>query len=185
MAVETLETLIRRAQQKDASAFDAVVEIYAPRLYGFLFRLTGHREDAEDLVQEVFVRLVRMFGQYRHEDRFEPWLFRIASNLARDRFRRIRRTPPIASLGGNEEIQTADEGPARRAKGEDEGEDRERLQAGIDRLPDGEREVILLRHYGELSFAEIAELMDTPLGTALARGHRGLSKLRAWMERKP
>jgi RNA polymerase sigma-70 factor (ECF subfamily) len=61
-------------------------------------------------------------------------------------------------------------------------EDASQLQTFIDMLPDAEREVILLRHYAQMSFAQIAEAMETPLGTALARAHRGLAKLRGWME---
>ncbi len=90
--------VIRRAQALDPSAFDTLVDEYSPRLYGFLYRLTGRPEDSEDLVQEVFVRLVRMIGQYEHDGRLEAWLFRIAANLARDHARKIIRAPGMTSL---------------------------------------------------------------------------------------
>ena len=136
-------------------------------------------------MQEVFVRVVRVIGRYEHDGRFDAWLFRIAANLARDRHRATARRPDVASL---EAIEGAG-GPCAEAKvgsasacGFEMAEAMDRIQALMPRLPDAEREVILLRHYGHLTFAEIAAMMGTPLGTALARSHRGLGKLRAWME---
>ena len=181
------DSIIRRAQQLDPAAFDAIVDEYSVRLYGFLRRITNGRGDTEDLVQEVFVRVVRTIDAYQHDGRFEAWLFRIARNLACDTFRRQRRTPGIASLDGDGSLG-GDEPRVRQPHHPDEGlehaEAVDRLQEAMARLPDAEREVVLLRHYGELSFQEIAEAMGTPLGTALARAHRGLAKLRRWMESK-
>jgi RNA polymerase sigma-70 factor (ECF subfamily) len=186
-----LAAVIEDAQRGRSEAFDVLVDLYASRLYGFLYRLTSNRDDAQELVQEVFVRVVRTIERYEHDGRFEAWLFRIAANLARDRIRRIGRAPGFTSLdapGSREgEDQAPWEEPSRReeerpgARMETE-EDLDRLQAALAKLPDAEREVVMLRHYSDLSFGEIAELMGTPLGTALARAHRGLNKLRSLME---
>jgi len=183
--------LIERAKRLDPEALDEIVEKLAPRLFAFLFRLTGRRTEAEELVQEVFLRVVRWIDRYEHDGRFEPWLFRIASNAFRDRKRHERRHPPPASLdGGTEdgEVERGDDaaltdrdGPAPEAKVMRE-EDVDRLDRALQRLSEAEREVVLLRHYSGMSFEEIAVLMETPLGTALARAHRGLKKLREWME---
>lgn len=192
MEGEALAEAIRNAQRGDSRAYDLLVDWYAGRLFGFLFRLTGSRHDAEDLMQEVFVRLVRMIGAYNHDGRFEAWLFRIAANLARDRARRAVRSPKAAPSGGSTGFDDAAGGDpfeeiADRA-GEtglsrlESAEDADRLNAALAALSDSEREVILLRHFSQLSFKEIADLMDTPLGTALARGHRGLQRLRELME---
>ena len=191
--MDDLASVIRRAQQLEASAFEWLVDTYSARLYGFLYRLTGRADDAEELVQEVFVRLVRMISQYEHDGRFEAWLFRIATNLARDRIRRITRAPEISSLDAGED-EESDRSVWRRL-GDLSGpspdgalelaEDVDQLQRCLARLPQPEREVILLRHYSGMSFADIAEAMETPLGTALARSHRGLAKLRKWMESSP
>ena len=192
-ATPSLASLIERAQRNDPQAFEALVDLYASRLYGFLYRLTGQREDAEDLVQEVFVRLVRTIDRYQHDGRFEAWLFRIATNLARDRLRRVRRSIGTTSW---EALSADSEHGGRAASGarmEDPSspapdrsinleEDVDRLQHVLAKLPAAEREVILLRHYTQMSFAEIARTMGTPLGTALARSHRGLAKLRRMME---
>src|SRR5262245_33368522 len=114
---EALADCIRRAQRGDAAAFDLLLELYAGRLFGFLYRLTGSRPDAEDLMQEVFVRLVRTIGAYAHDGRFEAWLFRIASNLVRDRVRRAMRAPrqigpgPAHEAGGGNGADPLDEVP--------------------------------------------------------------------------
>ncbi len=186
---DELESVIRRAQKLEPEAFDWLVDAYSARLFGFLYRLTGRRDDADELVQEVFVRVVSHIARYQHDGRFEAWLFRIATNLARDRVRRIARSPEIGSLDGgpsDAEPSMADrlpdeagDAPERRMEHE---EDVDRLQEALGKLPDAEREVVMLRHYGNLSFNEIATLMATPLGTALARAHRGLAKLREMME---
>jgi len=167
-----------------------MVDAYSARLYGFLYRLTGHRNDAEELVQDVFVRVVRHIEGYDHDGRFEAWIFRIATNLARDRIRRFSRRPDIGQLpgvgdelgSGIEEDRRKSAGVPRPDAGLEVAEDVERLQGALDQLPTAEREVIMLRHYSQLSFAEIAESMETPLGTALARAHRGLAKLRRIMD---
>jgi RNA polymerase sigma-70 factor (ECF subfamily) len=183
--------IIRRAQRFEPDAFDAIVDQYAGRLFGFFQRMLGRREAAEDLVQEVFMRLVKMIGEYREEGRFEAWLFRLAGNLARDRLRRHALAPLVDSLDAGPK----EEGRVRRLDGTSPeaapltgGADdftRDRLQQAFARLPDAEREVILLRHFGQLGFAEIAEYTATPLGTVLSRAHRGLAKLREWMESMP
>ncbi|MHC4235099.1 MAG: RNA polymerase sigma factor [Planctomycetota bacterium] len=193
MDQDILASLVERAKQRDPEAFDLLVDQYGPRLYGYLYRLTGSRDDADDLLQDLFVRLVRMIGDYDHVGRFEAWIFRIATNLARDRVRRARRAPVTMSLD-----QDVANNPGQRGASSWQGladisgpapdapmalrEDVDKMQGALGRLPAAEREVILLRHFSGMSFAEIAQAMGTPLGTALARSHRGLGKLREMME---
>jgi len=192
MEPDVLAVLVDRAKSQDPAAYDALVDHFGPRLHGYLYRLTGSGDDAEELLGDLFVRLVRMIGSYTHDGRFEAWLFRIATNLARDRVRRARRAPVTLSLDTESSGNGQGEGGS---SWEDSAslshpppkdplvlrEDMDRLQQAVARLPEAEREVILLRHFSGLSFAEIAEAMGTPLGTALARAHRGLGKLRALM----
>jgi len=181
---EDWASVVLRAKGLDAAAFEEIVDAYAGRLYGFFQRMLGGREEAEDLVQEVFVRVVKAIAEYREEGRFEAWLFRIAGNLVRDRLRREPRESALGNREGNWE------GNRQQALGIstdaclslERREDVDRLQKCLTKLPSVEREVILMRHYGELSFAEIAEYTAAPLGTVLARAHRGLAKLRQWME---
>jgi RNA polymerase sigma-70 factor (ECF subfamily) len=187
MDTAQLADLVARAQRADPAAFDALVEAYSSRLYGYFYRLTGARHDAEDLLQELFVRLVRMIGAYKHDGRFDAWLFRMATNLVRDRVRRMKTSRSAGFDGGGRDgTELLSHQPDLRVGDPTDGvhraEQLDRLQWAISQLPEAEREVILLRHFSQLSFRQIAEAMDTPLGTALARAHRGLARLRELMD---
>ncbi len=184
-----LAQLIGRAQARDPDAYDRIIDAFAPRLHGYLFRLTGSREDAEDLLQEVFLRVVRTLEGYEHDGRFVGWLFRIATNLARDRIRRRQRTPRTLHLEvgvpTGERVSWASAGDLSEPAPDDPlmlDEQVDALQRAVARLPAAEREVVMLRHFSGMTFAEISEAMGTPLGTTLARGHRALGKLRKWLE---
>ena len=185
MDTDPLADLIRRAQQRRPEAFDALIDAYSPRLYGYFYRFTRSRHDAEDLLQEVFLRLVRTIGDYQHEGRFDAWLFRIAANLVRDRIRRARTSRQVSSAadeaGRDYLADVPDESGDPPTARLERDEQIDRLQQAMAELPEREREVILLRHFSQLPFREIAAIMGTPLGTALARAHRGLAKLRELM----
>jgi RNA polymerase sigma-70 factor (ECF subfamily) len=190
-SVGDLTQLVERAQALDPAAYDRLVELYGRRVHGFLLRMTGRPEDAEDLLQEVFLRLVRMLPNYSHEGNFEGWLFRIAANLGRDHIRRLRRSPIVATFSQAVEGQEHDDGDRRWEEADEStppdggmllGEQLDRMQWALGELSAPEREVVLLRYFSSMSFAQIAEAMGTPLGTALARSHRGLTKLRQLME---
>jgi RNA polymerase sigma-70 factor (ECF subfamily) len=176
--------LLERARRRESAALDLIVQTYSRRLFGLLVRMTDRRDQAEELLQETFLRMVRTIDTYQHSDRFESWLFRIAANLARDVRRRRRRRGPELSLAADDGGSFDD--PAlldTRLPGPEDGivalERREALSRGLQKLTDEQREILALRHEGELSFREIAELLNIPLGTALARAHRALQKLKA------
>lgn len=179
------DRLLRRAREHDPEALHQVVEAYSPRVFGMLYRLTGSRETAEDLLQETFLRVVRMIAEYEHAGKFEAWLFRIAANLARDHARRARRRKrPVAleSFSRDDGPGVVEVGDASQPEPSSELVQKEagaRLNACLQRLAEIDREIILLRHFSELSFREIAEVLQIPLGTALARAHRALKRLRA------
>lgn len=183
-----LDDLLRRARQYDAAALGELVEAYSPRVFGLLYRLTGSRDVAEDLLQETFLRVVRAIREYEHSGKFEPWLFRIAANLARDHARRSRRRGVMGSLdaspaGGNPSSTDVPQPEAEPPDGRVvRDEAAAQLNAALDRLPELDREIILLRHYLELPFQDIARMLRVPLGTALARAHRALKRLRKEMD---
>lgn len=188
MGLAGFDALLRRARRRDPAALDSLVQMYSQRVYGLLYRLTGSRETAEDLLQETFLRVVRTIEGYEHDGRFEAWLFRIAANLARDHARRARRWGnsggPAARYGEGFEGKLA-ETPSPVAEPRQclsAAEDAERLQACLARLPETDREILLLRHFADLPFREIAEMLGIPVGTALARAHRALARLRREFE---
>ncbi|MBU0616118.1 MAG: sigma-70 family RNA polymerase sigma factor [Planctomycetes bacterium] len=180
-----LDRLLRRARRRDSQALHELVDMYSARVFGLLYRLTGSRETAEDLLQETFLRVVRAIPEYRHGGKFEAWLFRIAANLARDCARRAaRRGHPFTLDGSGREGELRLPELADAAQPDPGGEllrkeTGQRLAELLHELPEMDREIVLLRHFSELSFREIAELLDIPLGTALARAHRALKRLRA------
>lgn len=174
--------VIERARQLDAEALDALVDEYAPRVRGFLRRIV-RGGDVDDMVQEVFLRVVRTIGRYQESGRFEAWIFQIARNVAYDHLRdSVRRHATHDKPGESDRMAQLPASAATMSQELERTESAVQIEEALGRLPDTEREVILLRHFGQLTFEEIAAVMDTPLGTALARSHRGLSKLRRWVE---
>ncbi len=186
MDPQQLQATIEAARDGSAEAYKALLEAYWPRLYGYFLRAARNHHEAEELLGELALRLVRQLDKYEDRGRFDHWLFRMAANLVRDRIRRLKVRPRVGSLSVGDED---DEPLAGRIPGEAEpvdgrllaGEASERLGEALDRLEPLTREMILLRHYSDMSFKELARTFDCPIGTALARVHRGLKKLRRLM----
>lgn len=178
-----LTGLVSLATSGRPDAIEQLIDLYAPRLYGLLYRMTGSQADAEDLLQETCIKMLRALSSYNENGRFEPWLFSIAANLARD-WRRRQNRSMVAPAGGRQ-----DEAQPPAASDEPDvdhrlirAEQADRLQRALADLSDVEREVVTLRFFSDLSFKEIAEILHVPLGTALARAHRGLNHLREKMQ---
>jgi RNA polymerase sigma-70 factor, ECF subfamily len=166
-----------RSSQADDT--EALLVSYAPRVYGLLVRLVGRTDVAEDLTQETLLRAFRGFDTYRPEGKFQAWIFRIAVNLARDW---IRRRPRDSAMSLDESLDPA--ASARTAIKEmppdaamTQNDRARRVEAALIRLPQADREVLLMRYYGDLAFKDIAHATGEPLGTVLARAHRALAKL--------
>jgi RNA polymerase sigma-70 factor, ECF subfamily len=179
---EALDQMLRAAGGGDAEAWRGLIEAYSGRVYGLVYRRCGDRELAEEITQATFVKVVGKLGEYREVGRFEAWLFRIAINALRDEMRRKGRhavsvdfasTPPesFGRVAGGFGPSEAMENEERYAM----------LRKAVAQLPEADRELIELRYTAELTFAQIGETLDEPLGTVLARGHRALKKLRDLM----
>lgn len=187
MDIEQLRATVAAAQASDARAFAALLEAYGPRLYGYFFRATASHHDAEDLLGEMMLRLVKSLGAYDDRGRFEPWLFRIAANMVRDRIRRNKTSPPAISLSAEDDEggSMIEQLPGRqRAAHADllSAEASAELNQALGKLDPTTRQMILLRHFGDMSYKEIAGVFDCPLGTVLAKVHRGLKALRNLMD---
>ncbi len=174
-----LARIIDGCKSGDADSFAQVVDMYAGRCYGYFYRLTGDRDLSDELLSELFIRLVQKIRSYKG-GAFESWLFKIASNIFHDHLRGKQRRKKLLDAHraeieqepGLNEPRFSDEGGIRLDK----------LQVQLQRLDTDTRELIMLRFYSELSFKEIAELRSEPIGTALSKLHRGLKKLRELME---
>jgi RNA polymerase sigma-70 factor (ECF subfamily) len=166
----TDEELVRTVLAGDRERFAELVERYQGRLVNYLQRLVRDLDEAHDLAQEVFVRVYQALDRFDPQYRFSTWLFRVAQNAAIDliRKRRIRLVPlaqPDAERpAGFRELELASDDPS--AQDRLEGDERAaRVRAAIDGLPWEYRELIVMRHYGELAYEEIADSKRMPLGT--------------------
>lgn len=187
MDARTLAALVVQCRNGDRGAWDALVEQYWQRLYSYAMQATRSNDLATDLVQETFLRVVQKLDRYEDQGKFEAWLFRILVNLVRDKSRSASRHPVRSgNVGvGDQMVDLIDSMPGKIGSPEAPLEHKEhldRLYAAMEKLPEMDRQVLLLRHYGDMPFKEIARTLDCPLGTVLARAHRALGKLRVLME---
>lgn len=174
--------LVRRILAGEGEHFETLVARYQTRLYRFISRYTRDSEDARDVAQEVFLKVYGALDGYDPRYRFSTWLFRIAGNAAIDHLRRRRgRTVPLETPP-DEDGETRGIDPRDGRPDPLEDLSRRRLRQAIDaaiaRLPDDYRELISLRHYGELPYEEIAELKGMPLGTVKNKLFRARQALR-------
>jgi len=187
MNPQQLSEIIAAAQAGEAAGFETLLEVFGPRLYGYFYKATGNHHEVEDLLGEISLRLVKQLRNYDHRDRFEPWLFRVAANMVRDRIRRRVSRPRTASLSASDDaggslvdsLSGNDESVDSRLLAAEAGE---QLSSAMQTLDETTREMVLLRYFGELSFKELADRFHCPLGTVLAKVHRGLHALRKVMD---
>jgi len=150
----------------------ALFERYQAMLYNFFLRLTGNRAASEDLVQEVFMRVLKYRAGYMDESRFNVWLFQIARNAHVDYLRKRKGTLPL----DEQYIETPSREPLPAAVYEADRE-AELVRRALDRLPVQKRELLVLFRFQNLKLREIAELLGCQVGTVKAQVHRALKDL--------
>lgn len=175
-------------KRQEAGLLDELIVRYQHRLLRYLLYLTGNREQAEDLFQEVWMRVLVRGGQYNGQARFETWLFTIARNLLID----LRRKRTMSSLDELFEGGTDEDRPMafELADGEPTPfdhlanmEDRTRIAAALLEVDTLHREVLVLRFHEEMSLEEIAKVTRAPLSTVKSRLYRGMAMIRPKLER--
>ena len=162
----------------ETRSFDVLVERYQTRLLNFVYRIVGDRERAEDLVQEVFVRVYRHLGRFDRSKKFSTWIYTIASNLAKNELRNRSRNPLVLftsmTKGWEDEERPLEfEDPSSRP--DDlfrKRHVRELVESSVAQLPSHHREVFLLREIEGRSYEEIAEITHCNLGTVKSRLNR-------------
>jgi RNA polymerase sigma-70 factor (ECF subfamily) len=172
------EDLVGAFQRGERAAFDDLVRRWDRKIQGAVYRLTGSQEEAREVAQETFLRAYRSLPSFKGEARVSSWLYQIALNLCRDRIRR-RRVRTLLSLeelveGGAE---LAEAGPSAHEIVES-ADLRRRVADAVASLPEEQREVIVLKEYEGLTFAEIALVLGLPVSTVKTRLYRGLTHLR-------
>jgi RNA polymerase sigma factor (sigma-70 family) len=156
-------------------SWDEVVRLHSARVFRLAYRLTGNRHDAEDLTQEVFVRVFRSLSSYT-PGTFEGWLHRITTNLFLDIVRRKARIRFEALPDDAERLRSKEAGPAQVY--DDTHFDAD-VQAALDALPPDFRAAVVLCDLEGLTYEEIADVLQIKIGTVRSRIHRGRSQLRA------
>jgi RNA polymerase sigma-70 factor (ECF subfamily) len=179
------EELMLSCRDGDEGAFETLYRRYEKPIFSFIYRMVLSAEDAEDLCQETFFKVVRAKKKYRATAKFKTWLFHIALNLCRDRIRRMKfrshlsLNSPVFSQD-SEQIQLRQsvcDPSSDPTKPAQTAEIKTLVRQAFIKLPEQERTVVILRQYHDLKFSEIAEIIDCPVGTAKSLNHRGREKL--------
>jgi RNA polymerase sigma-70 factor, ECF subfamily len=171
-------------RQKDLAVLERLVEQYQYRLVRYLVSLLGKRDGVDDLVQETWLRVLERGESYDGRSRFEPWLFRVARNIALDAMRK----QPMFSLDSNEEDvvrsspASSEPSPYTLAA---RTQDAERLAHSLQALEPAFREALMLRFQEDLSLQEISAIVGAPVSTVASRIYRGLATLRPQFEGEP
>ena len=172
--------LVERLRTGEPRAFEELVRVYQHRVFGVAVRMLGRRADAEDVAQEVFLRVYRSIGDFRGEARLSTWLYGIASNLCLNRLASAdhRRTHQ-----DEEAVMRAPSHAADAAAAMERSEIDAALHQAIAELPDERRIVVVLRDLEGLSYDEIAQALTLEPGTVRSRLHRARLDLKSKMER--
>lgn len=178
------EHLLQLALEGDGACFGELAERWQRRIFSFVCRYVGNVEEAQDLTQDTFAKAYQNLDRLTDPSRFSSWLYKIALNECRMKFRRRRNFShvPLAEQGESDGIDIVDAvTPERHLAEKERGE---ALRQAFEVLPEEQRSVILMKEYQNLKFQEISEIMNVPLSTVKSRMYLGLKTLRRVMERK-
>jgi RNA polymerase sigma-70 factor (ECF subfamily) len=155
-------------------AWEELVERWHPRLWAFTSRMISDRPRAEDILQTVWLRVVRSMGALREPEQFAPWLYGIARAAVADQFREQYRTPPVENL---DDAALSDESP-------DRLEITDAIEAGLRSLQPIDREAVVLHYFEDLPLSSVAEICGVPPGTIKSRLHRARKLMRQTLSDK-
>ncbi|MFN6374240.1 MAG: RNA polymerase sigma factor [Chitinophagia bacterium] len=180
----TDQQLIQLFINGDANALEDLINRHKDRIFTSIVILVKDKNLAEDLFQEVFIKIIDTLrsGSYTDEGKFLPWALRIAHNLCVDHFRKAKRTPVVYNKSEEydmfDNLNITEDGAESKIM---KSQTHEKIRQMLDLLPEDQREVIVLRHFANLSFKEIAEKTNCSINTALGRMRYGLINLRKMM----
>ncbi len=178
--------LIQLFQEGNTRAFDALIDRHQERIYNAILFMVKDSYLAEDLIQDIFIKIINnlKLNKYNDEGKFLPWALRIAHNFCVDHFRKVKRTPTIKTSDDQDlfEIIKHSDHPADYKM--TRTQTHKNIQELVDLLPEEQREIIVLRHYANLSFKEIAQMTNCSINTALGRMRYGLINLRKMMNER-
>jgi RNA polymerase sigma factor (sigma-70 family) len=180
------QELIARYVDGDETAFETLLTRYKSKIYTSIYLFVKDQALAEDIFQEVFIKIIDTLrrGKYNHEGKFVQWAMRIAYNMCVDYHRRHKRRShisPTEEFDIFEVLRLSDDGADTDIM---RSESHERLRRLVDSLPPEQREVVILRHYADMSFKEIASLTRVSINTALGRMRYALINIRKMMHER-
>lgn len=186
------EAILKAIRSGDAAAFDALIGMYSAKLYKVAYALLGSRQDAEEVVQDTFLRAYRALQSFRGDSSLETWLHRITLNLARNKYQWNHRRGSglnvslTAGDGADGDTGTENEQdvPDRRMEPDlvlEQDEIGTNIMKALSRLPDNIRETMLLRHVNDMPYELIAQKLDCKVGTVKSRLSRGREMLRDYL----
>ena len=178
--------LIHLYVEGDSDALSILVERHKDKIFTSIYLLVKDKFLAEDLFQDCFIKAIDTInaGRYNEEGKFLPWMIRIAHNLCIDYFRKVKRSPSIKTSDDHdifESLNFSDPGADEKMI---QGQSYERVRKMLDMLPEDQKEVIIMRHFADLSFKEISNITGTSINTSLGRMRYGLINLRKLIAEK-
>jgi RNA polymerase sigma factor (sigma-70 family) len=178
--------LIELYLEGNEKAFETLLHRHKAKIYTSIYLFCKDQALAEDIFQEVFIKIINTLrgGRYNHEGKFLQWALRIAHNLCVDNFRRDKRRPTIGPSDDFDifnVLSLTDESPEQSIM---RSQVHDRIRKLVDNLPDEQREVVVLRHYADMSFKEIASLTRVSINTALGRMRYALINMRRMVEER-
>ncbi|HTL05770.1 MAG TPA: RNA polymerase sigma factor [Gemmatimonadales bacterium] len=174
LTTATESELVKRLQQGGRAAFEELLDRYERRIYNLALRLLdGHRAEAEDAAQDIFLEVHRSISRFRGDSRLDTWIHRIAVNVCLQR--RRKRKLSTVELKDADGVHSPDGDPILSAQ---RAELRSVMESAVKSLPDGQREVVLLHGMQGLSYSEVAEVLACPVGTVKSRLSTAFRRLR-------
>ena len=180
------ESLVQQYITGNEQALELLIRRHKNKVFTSIFMFVRDRYLAEDLFQDTFMKAVGKLktGEYHEEGKFLPWIMRIAHNLCIDFYRKTKRTPTITTQDGVDIFNILPFAGNNPEKEFIHKQAHERVREMIDRLPAEQKEVVILRHWADLSFREISELTTVSINTALGRMRYALINMRKMQEEK-
>lgn len=178
--------LIDRYLDGDQKSFAVLLERHKAKIYTSIYLFVKDKALAEDIFQDVFIKIIDTLrkGRYNHEGKFLQWAMRIAYNMCVDHFRRNKRRPKFSPTEDFDILDILAQPDDNMEQKIIKSQTHNKVRELVDQLPDEQREVVILRHYADLSFKEIAALTDVSINTALGRMRYALINIRKMLENK-
>lgn len=172
--------LVLLYQNGNEEAFEVLLYRYKSKVYTAIYLIVKDRYVAEDLLQETFIKAINTIrsGRYNEEGKFSPWLSRIAHNLAIDHFRKCKRYPEIVLEDGSRILNSMEFSEESAESKQEKKDSKDRLRDFIKELPEEQKQVLIMRHFLQMSFQEIADRTGVSINTALGRMRYALINLR-------